>query len=52
MKKQSLLIKQIERGYGIFLRNMPQRPLQIFPNKTSAKARLREYFKNVKGSDV
>ena len=48
MKKRQFKIKPIESGYGIFLRSMPDRPLQTFPTKKSAQKRLNQYLKNVK----
>ena len=48
MKKRNFIIKEIEGGYGIFLRTMRERPLAKFPTKESANSRLNQYLRNVK----
>jgi hypothetical protein len=47
MKKRNFKIKKIESGYGIFLRNHPERPLATYPTRKAAGSRLSQYIKNV-----
>ena len=47
MKKSQFTIKPTESGYGIFLKSMPDHPLQTLPTKKSAQNRLNQYIKNV-----
>ena len=47
MKKRNFIIKATGTGYGIFIRNMQERPLAVFPTREAATKRLNQYIKNV-----
>lgn len=47
IRKSKFKIRKIECGYGIFLRSMPERPLDRHPTKKSARKRLNEYIRKV-----
>ena len=47
ISKRKFTIKQIENGYGIFIRTMQERPLDRFPTKKAARKRLNEYIRKV-----
>ena len=46
MKK--FIIKKAEGGYGIFLRSMQERPLQVLPTRQDAKRRHKQYLRKLK----
>ena len=48
ISKRIFNIKKTDDGYGIFLRSIPEHPVDWYPTKKAAKKRLNEYIKKVR----